>query len=327
MAEDQQVVEAEVIEQELAPIDAAIDVNLDGLAKRLADVNGAIAAANAAVAELTVDDKALEGMTYEDVKRFEQDLNRQFGEAEKARKAFNGDYDTPKKAVKLAYDAAIAPVQELHARYKARRVEIEEGIRQGHWNALEAAYLDFMAGNGLSELAEAVPLERFAENGWWCSVAKSFNEKAAEDKMIKRATEIVADWNRVKGATWNYPEQAKVTYLRTLSWSAAFDEDERMAEEAARMAAIAAEEAENAAYAQEPCPDFDPVPEIVAEAEQVVAEAEQPATYCICVDLTPSQYGGLIDWFRSLGIHGTPMRTAFLGHAHAAQMVKAVCNG
>ncbi len=62
------------------------------------------------------------------------------------------------------------------------------------------------------------------------------------------------------------------------------------------------------------------------EAEQVVAQAE-PATWVLCVDLTPSQYQGMIGWFKANGVHGQPMRTSFHGWEHAAQMVKAVCNG
>jgi len=89
-------------------------------------------------------------------------------------------------------------------------------------------------------------------------------------------------------------------------------------------AAVKAEVEENRAYGE---PEGDTGYDIVAEAEQVVAQAEQPGTYILCVDLTPSQYQGMIGWFKANGVHGLPMQTAFAGWEAAAKMVKAVCNG
>lgn len=341
-AEAEVVDQAEVIDEkaELACIDeAALNVNFEGLIQRIMVINDRIADGVRAVEECAVDDETLAGMDYEDVKRLATDLNAKYTEAEKARKAFNGDYDTPKKAVAVAYNRAMEPLIELRDRYKAQQKATEEAVKAGHWAAISEAYADFMEGNGLSQLAEAVPLERFAEDKWWNSVAKSFSEKSAIDKAIKRATEIVADWNAVKSAPYHFPEQAQAKFFETLSLREVNENDARMWEEQQRVAAVNAELAENAAYCApeyEPMPEeayapvdaYEPVPEIVAEAEQVVAGvAEAPETYVLCVDMTPSQYEALIAWFKASDVHGVPMRTGFNGWQQASAMVKAVCNG
>lgn len=336
MSAEVQAVEAEVIEDgaaELALIDeGALSVNFDGLMARIAAINDAVAAARRAEAELAVEDGALEAMGLEEARRFERSLSNAIGEADEARKAFNGDYDTPKKAVGVAYTEAMEPVVALHARYKGRRLAAEEAVKQGHLAALEAAYSDFMEGNGLAELAQAVPLERFREDKWWNSSAKSFSEKKAVDQMIKRATEIVADWNSVKATPYCFPEQAQATFFRTLSLREVNEQDARMREEAERVRAVNAEVEGNRSYS-EPEPVYEEVPEeaygepdIVAQAEQVVADAA-PATYVICADLTASQYAALIDFLKSIGAHGIPMRTAYNGWERASAMVRAVCNG
>lgn len=330
-AEPQEVV-AEIVEDcDLAPIDEGmISVNFEGLMGKVQAMNDAIADAVRAMIECDADNDALEAMPYEDVKRLGTDLNGHVTACETARKAFNGDYDTPKKAVKLAYDAAMEPVIELRDRYKEQRVRTEAAIKQGHREALEEAYAEFMEGNGLAELRNAVPLDRFIEKGWWDSVAKSFSEKNATNAMIKRATEIIDQWNSVKATPYRYPEQAQATFFRTLSLQEVAEQDARMWEEAQRVAAANAEIEENRAYCEpvpENCaPEYEPVPDIVAEAEQVVARAEKPSTWVLCVDLTPSQYETMIAWFKANGVHGLPMRTAFAGYERAAQMVKAVCN-
>lgn len=329
MAEE--ILEAEVIEKDLAPIDTALNVNFEGLMARIAAMNDAIAEAKKVEGECAVDDEALAKMPLDDVKRLEQGLSRAIKSAEAARKAFNGDYDTPKKAVGVAYQAAMEPVNALHGRYKAQREDGEDAIKQGHRAALEEAYTEFMEGNGLTELAAAVPLSKFIEKGWWDSCAKSFSEKAQTEKMIRRASEIVADWNSVKSTPYHFPEQAQANFFDTLSLREVNERDAKMWEDAERVKAVNSEIEENRTYAQ-PEPVYEEVPaeaygpDIVAQAEQVVADAA-PVTYVICADLTASQYAAMIDFLKSVGVHGIPMRTAYNGWQQASAMVKAVCNG
>lgn len=329
MAEE--ILEAEVIENDLAPIDMALNVNFDGLMARIADMNEAIAEAKKVEGECSVDDATLAEMPLDDVKRLEQGLSKAITAAETARKSFNGDYDTPKKAVGVAYQRAMESVMELRGRYKAQRKETEEAIKSGHKTALEEAYTEFMEGNGLTELAAAVPLSKFAEKGWWDSCAKNFSEKAQAEKMIRRASEIVADWNSVKSTPYHFPEQAQANFFDTLSLREVNERDAKMWEDAERVKAVNAEIEENRTYAQ-PEPVYEEVPpeayepDIVAQAEQVVAEAA-PVTYVICADFTASQYAAMIDFLKSIGVHGIPMRTAYNGWKQASAMVKAVCNG
>lgn len=337
MAEE--ILEAEVIEKDLAPIDTALNVNFEGLMARIAAMNDAIAEAKKVEGECAVDDEALAKMPLDDVKRLEQGLSRAIKSAEAARKAFNGDYDTPKKAVGVAYQEAMEPVNALHGRYKAQRENGEDAIKQGHKAALEEAYTEFMEGNGLTELAAAVPLSKFIEKGWWDSCAKNFSEKAQTEKMIRRASEIVADWNSVKSTPYHFPEQAQANFFDTLSLREVNERDAKMWEDAERVKAVNAEIEENRAYyaPEQPEPVYEEVPteayveapyepDIVAQAEQVVAEAA-PVTYVICADLTASQYAAMIDFLKSIGVHGIPMRTAYNGWEQASAMVKAVCNG
>lgn len=329
MAEE--ILEAEVIEKDLAPIDTALNVNFEGLMARIAAMNDAIAEAKKVEGECAVDDEALAKMPLDDVKRLEQGLSRAIKSAEAARKAFNGDYDTPKKAVGVAYQAAMEPVNALHGRYKAQREDGEDAIKQGHKAVLEEAYTEFMEGNGLTELAAAVPLSKFIEKGWWDSCAKNFSEKAQTEKMIRRASEIVADWNSVKSTPYHFPEQAQANFFDTLSLREVNERDAKMWEDAERVKAVNAEIEENRSYAQ-PEPVYEEVPaeaygpDIVAQAEKVVAEAA-PVTYVICADFTASQYAAMIDFLKSIGVHGIPMRTAYNGWQQASAMVKAVCNG
>lgn len=335
MAEE--ILEAEVIEKDLAPIDTALNVNFEGLMARIAAMNDAIAEAKKVEGECAVDDEALAKMPLDDVKRLEQGLSRAIKSAEAARKAFNGDYDTPKKAVGVAYQAAMEPVNALHGRYKAQREDGEDAIKQGHKAVLEEAYTEFMEGNGLTELAAAVPLSKFIEKGWWDSCAKNFSEKAQTEKMIRRASEIVADWNSVKSTPYHFPEQAQANFFDTLSLREVNERDAKMWEDAERVKAVNAEIEENRSYSEPPEPVYEDVPpeayggapcepDIVAQAEQVVAEAA-PVTYVICADLTASQYAAMIDFLKSIGVHGIPMRTAYNGWEQASAMVKAVCNG
>ncbi|MCI8469324.1 MAG: hypothetical protein HFJ75_07575 [Eggerthellaceae bacterium] len=327
-------VEAEVIEEGALAIDVkGINVSLEGLQQRALAINDAIAEAAKAAGELEAGDDVISGMALDDVKRGEQALSRCITAAEDARKAFNGDYDTPKKRIASAYQEAMEGVKSLHERYKARRLAAEDEIKAAHYQALEDAYQDFMAGNGLGELAEAVPLERFAERKWWDSVAKNFSEKGAADKMIKRATEIVADWNALKSGQYHFPTQAQATFFRTLSLREVAEQDALAYEEALRVEAVNAEVQANAGYAEsyyEPVPVYEPespIPDIVAEAEAVVAQVPQIRTYVICADLTPEQYAGLIDYFRSVGAHGIPLATPFDGWQQASEAVKEACRG
>ncbi len=333
MAEE--ILEAEVIEGgELAvTANPLAEISFDNLSDRIMAINEAIVEARRAADECDTDDEAMAAMGYEDVKRLGTSLNKAIEACEKARKAFNGDYDTPKKRVKLAYDEAMGPVTALYERYKARKSAAEDEIRDARFAAMEEAYNDFMEGNGMGELAEAVPFKAMADDKWWNTVAKNWSEKATANTVVKRAMEIVKDWNAVKATAYHYPEQAQATFLRTLSLREAAEQDQAMWEEAQRVAAVNAEDDANRAYREpeelyDPVPPeaYEPVPGIVAEAEQVVAQAE-PATWVLCVDLTPSQYQGMIGWFKANGVHGQPMRTSFHGWEHAAQMVKAVCNG
>lgn len=316
-------VEAEVIEpQELAIDVDGISLSLDGLREKALAINGAIAEAVRAAGELAADDDVIAAMGHDEAREHERSLSAAITAAEDARKAFNGDYDTPKKRVGTAYQEAMEAVKALHGRYKARRVEAEEEVKAGHYKALEDAYLDFMEGNGLAELAAAVPLERFCEDRWWNSAAKGFSERNAENAMLKRATEIVADWNSVKSAPYRYPEQAQATFFRTLSLRDVNEQDARMWEEAQRVAAVNAEVEASRSYCEpERC---EQAPAVVAPDGEV--PAEQPETWVLCVDLTPSQYDALIGWFRANGVHGLPMRTPLRGWEQAAQMVKEACN-
>lgn len=321
-----EILEAEVIEggQLAAPANLLGEISFDGLARRIVAIGEAIGEAQRTAAECDADDEALAAMDYEDLKRLGTSLNKAVGACEEARKAFNGDYDTPKKRVKNAYDEEVAPVIALRDRYKAKQAEAEQAIKGARFGAVAAVYADFMEGNGLAELAEAVPFERIAEDRWWNTVAKNWSEKKTANNVVKRATEIVADWNAVKSTTYYYPEQAQATFFRTLSLREVAEQDRLMHEEAARVAAVNAEVEENRAYGE---PEGETGYDIVAQAEQVVAQAEQPGTYILCVDLTPSQYQGMIGWFKANGVHGLPMQTAFAGWEAAAKMVKAVCNG
>ncbi|MEY8460105.1 DUF1351 domain-containing protein [Eggerthellaceae bacterium 24-137] len=333
-----EVVEAEVVESDLAPIGNTLSVNFEGLMARIAAMNDAIAEAKKVEGECAVDDEALAEMPLDDVKRMERGLSNAIAAAEAARKAFNGDYETPKKAVGAAYQEAMEPVNSLHGRYKAQRKETEESIKSARRAVLEDAYSEFMEGNGLTELAEAVPFERIAEDRWWNTVAKSWSETKAADAVRKRAMEVIKDYNAVKATAYHYPEQAQAAFFGTLSLREVAERDKAMWEEAQRVAAVNAEAEENRAYCEQapeqvspeacsgaPC-EGDPVPDIVAEAEQVVAQAAR-TTYVICADLTECQYSALIDFFRSMGAHGVPIRTAFNGWEQASAMVKAVCNG
>lgn len=332
-----EILEAEVIEggQLAAPANLLGEISFDGLARRIVAINDAIGEAQRTATECDADDEALAAMDYEDLKRLGTSLNKAVGACEEARKAFNGDYDTPKKRVKIAYDDEMAPVIALRDRYKAKQAEAEQAIKDARFGAMAAVYADFMEGNGLAELAEAVPFERIAEDRWWNTVAKNWSEAKTANNVVKRAAEIVADWNAVKSTTYYYPEQAQATFFRTLSLREVAEQDRLMHEEAERVAAVNAEVEENRAYGEQvPVEAYgdepgcgDAVPDIVAEAEQVVAQAEQPSTYILCVDLTPSQYQGMIGWFKANGVHGLPMQTGFAGWEAAAKMVKAVCHG
>lgn len=320
-------VEAEIIEddKEIAPIEGQmiVSVNLDGLKKRIAAMNEALASATQSAKELEVSDEALSEMDFDDVRSLATSLNKEVDACEKARKAFNGDYDTPKKAVKNAYDGAIEPVLALLERYKNRRTQLENDVKQGHFNALNDAYIEFMEGNGYGELAAAVPLEQFAESGWWNSVAKNFSERAATEKMTLRASEIIRDWNSLNTANLSCPDETRAEYLQTLDLGAALANDKRKAQEKQRVEALAAETVGNREYRDD---------SVVEEAQvedriEIPIFNDAPKFYAFTVACTEEQKRLLVNACKSLDIHGRPVPINAASLDQAVAIVKAVCSG
>lgn len=294
----EEILEAVPVPGELA-VAGGIAVNWGGLEARLAKINDAVGAARDMSQQLEIGDEALSRLDRKEAKRLEQALSAAINDAEKARKEFNADYDTPKKRVAVAYQEAMDAAVSLHARYKARRLEAEGAEKAEKMAALEDVYLRFMEDNGFSELAAAIPFESIADKRWSNLAA---NPKTCAWEVEQIASGLMADWRRLSEQAVAYPDRAKAEFIRTHDLGAALDASRRTEEEAEQVRRVEAEREEVAAFtAQEPQAE----PEIVREAEEVIASAETVWRYTLTADMTEGQFEALVGWLKASGIHGS----------------------
>ena len=229
------------------------------------------------------------------------------------RKAIKKVYEAPLKEFEAAVkelDALIAePCKVIDDAIKQR----EEAERQERYMALAQVFADFVP----ESVAENIGFDRVLEPQW---LNKSFGAKKAENALTDKVAAVLAEWESFKRtkSKLNYPEECEREFWRTLSFSAASDKDEQLAQEQARIDAMNAEIAEVQAYQRQE------VPQIVQEAEQQVAnvpapEFEQVEVYFFALELTPRQRHELIGYLKAQGVHGKPIRTPFGSYEDAVR--------
>ncbi len=239
-------IEAEVIEDGLAVKSFAIDI--DEVKRHVLDMTAALDKAARAVADLDVGDAALEAMSYRDVKRFEQGISGEIREADAARLKFSKEWKKPLAEAEARFRAELEPARELHARYRARRVELDERDREERRDRLRAYYEDMAPMIALpldGQNRALVPFERILDEKW---LNRSAKEPAAEAEIDARCASIAEGERSLDGLGLAHAAEAKAAYWETLDLQAAIARDRELtaAEERAR-----ALEAERAAQAEQ----------------------------------------------------------------------------
>lgn len=239
-------IEAEVIEDGLAVKSFAIDI--DEVKRHVLDMTAALDKAARAVADLDVGDAALEAMSYRDVKRFEQGISGEIREADAARLKFSKEWKKPLAEAEARFRAELEPARELHARYRARRVELDERDREERRERLRAYYEDMAPMIALpldGQNRALVPFERILDEKW---LNRSAKEPAAEAEIDARCASIAEGERSLDGLGLAHAAEAKAAYWETLDIQAAIARDRELtaAEERAR-----ALEAERAAQAEQ----------------------------------------------------------------------------
>lgn len=237
--------EAEVIEDGLAARSFAIDI--DEVRRHVLDMTAALDKAARAVADLDVGDAALEAMPYRDVKRFEQGISGEIREADAARLKFSKEWKKPLAEAEARFRAELEPARDLHARYRARRVELDELEREARRDRLRAYYEGMAPMIALpldGQDRALVPFERILDEKW---LNRSAKEPAAEAEIDARCASIAEGERSLDGLGLAHAAEAKAAYWETLDLQAAIARDRELtaAEERAR-----ALEAERAAQAE-----------------------------------------------------------------------------
>lgn len=251
MTNEPTVVEAEVIENDLATT-----VNIDALKEGVLAIDKKIEKAKSALSDYSIEDDALSALSYKDAKRYEQDLSKMLTEADNERKAFKNGYNKPLNEIERRYKEAIAPVTELHARYKAQRIRKEQEAKDAKEAELKEHYEAYA---GL--LVDLVPYEMLHDPKWLNATTDIVKAKNELEGLVDR---IAREWSSLKNLEIEHYEEAEECFFRTLDLSAA------IARNAEITAARRKIEELKAAIAPEPEPEPEPV---AYEAPPVYAPA------------------------------------------------------
>lgn len=234
--------EAEVIEDGLAARSFAID--MDDVRRHVLDMTAALDKAARAVADLDVGDAALEAMSYRDVKRFEQGMSGEIREADAARLKFSREWKKPLAEVEERFRAELEPARDLHARYKARRVELDELDREERRGRLKAYYEDMAPMIALpldGQDRALVPFDRILDEKW---LNRSAKESAAEAEIDARCASIAEGERSLDGLGLAHAAEAKAAYWEALDIQAAIARDRELTAAEERARALEEERAE-----------------------------------------------------------------------------------
>lgn len=321
-------IEAQVIDNDLAKPEGMLALDIDAIKDDIIEMNAGLERAKGLIELYNVSDEVLDGMELRDVKEGMADLNASIKVAEDMRKAFKRHMTEPIERVEAAYREHMAPVMSLRDRYKGAKVRIEDAEKQKRREDLRIAYEEYAPA-----LAGAVPFDRLLEPQW---LNKSFGAKKAEEALLSKVDGIAKDWEAFGAMPWTDKEAAELDFFRTLSLRETAMLDEQRKQEKERIEAMKAEVQEYRQQAEEiPEPaDYTPevfeqqeTPQIVQEAEQVVAAAIPPEVWLFALEITPEQKAALIAYMKAQGIHGVPIRTRFASYQQAKESVLEVCNG
>lgn len=315
--------EARIIEDDLARSEGMLSLDVDAIKTDIIEMNAGLERAKGLVDIYDVSDEVLDGMELRDVKEGMADLNASIKVAEDMRKAFKRHMQEPVERVEALYREHIAPVMTLRDRYKGAKARIEDAERQQRREDLRAAYEEYAPA-----LVDMVPFDRLLEPQW---LNKSFGAKKAEEALLSKVDGVAKDWEAFGSMPWTDKEAAELDFFRTLSLRETAVLDDQRKQERERLEAMKAtvqEYRQESGKASEPAdytPEVFETPQIVQEAEQVVASV--PEVWLFALEMTPEQKAALISYMKSQGIHGVPIRTRFASFAEAKESVLEVCNG
>ena len=140
-----QAVEAELIDGEVMISGASFEIDMSGIQRDLEELTAAIDEALTVYGDYLVEPEAIEAMGYSDVRNCERTVSSAVRAADELRRQLNRDYKMPLDAAKARYDELMGPVIELHARFKARRVELESAAKEEKKRTIQRLYEDMAA--------------------------------------------------------------------------------------------------------------------------------------------------------------------------------------
>lgn len=249
----------------MMPVSFALDMS--GIQEDVAALTDAIDDALTAFGEYQADQATIDGMDADDAKICEQGLSAAKNAAEDARKKLNRDYKQPLDEAKKRYDELMAPVFDLHEKYRQRRIDAEDERKALRRQGLENTYIEFCAMNGWETLPQLVPFQRLLDaNPKWMN--KGTNAAKAAEDVEAIAERVASDWGVLtrQRSTLPFFDEAEAEFFRTLDVGAALALSAKRQEEQERIDAFKAEQEENRAFVAE---------QNRAEAEAAARAAEE----------------------------------------------------
>lgn len=283
------------METAITKLDAGISIDAATVSALIERMEAKLQSVRDATDGIEATDKQIQAMSLEEIKLNERAVSGLVRDATEAKRDFNREWKKPQQAIVAAYDAELQHANSLHQAYKAGRKAKEDTIRAERYAELQEVY----DGAMLPELAEAVPMSRFVDESK-LSVAKSWSLDRAGSELLEQVAKVANDYTALTKLDLPYQDAAEIAFFRTLSLQDAINENERVAAEFERIAALKAATAPDTA---EPAPsEPEPAEQAAGTDEEPV---ENPRTYTFTATMLPRQQHALVTWMMAQGIHGT----------------------
>lgn len=236
------------------------------------------------------------------------DLNAMCKELEDARKQVKREHMKQLEEFEVQVKGLEAPIKEAADALAEAVKAKEEAEREEKRAALRREYEEFAPFFACGENGPVLDFDDICEKKW---LNRSTTYKKAVEEMQDKVSAIAKDYESLKAQAENLPHYAEdvAVFFRTLSLSAALENDARRCEEDSRIAEMQAQQRE-----VEERPELSPVPQeppqdapYVYEPDygDVYDEPEETHAYVVRVSMTRRQRDALVGWLKSNGIHGT----------------------
>lgn len=288
------IMEATIIENDLASVTSAITIDQDAITDALARMTNVINESAKMCEECTADEETLASMEPADVKRLQQALNAKITEGKTALTDFNRVFDAPKKTVKAAYDKAVEPLTALQAAYKDQQVANEQREKDEKRAQLEAHFYEYAGVLDHVANYDQVHDDKWLNKGY--ALSKAFGEIETIVDCIARS------WQTLKTLDLPMFDVAERTFFTTFDLDAAISAAYQAQEDHERIEALNAEQAEMMQQREEA--KHEPEPE-----QNKPSSNDEPRSATVVIEAaTLEQLKQLAEAMRNIGLHGTIKR-------------------